>query len=175
MSRFNHENGNGNPKTWPDRYNANLDLIEVAISGQDVLIEALSGQELALNASLTLVTADYNVLESVVASISADEVFTSLTSVAGSVDIDMLTATKYKLTLTENTLLNNPTNAVDGQELTVRIKQDGTGGWTLTFGDMFSMDDGYSTLSVTTSGTRYILNSIYDSGDSKFDAELIGS
>jgi hypothetical protein len=49
------------------------------------------------------------------------------------------------------------------------IKQDDIGGHSLDFDTKYSIDDGYSSLVITTSGARYLLNAIYDANDDIFE------
>lgn len=47
-----------------------------------------------------------------------------------------------EVTLTDNRILDNPTNMVNGASYILLIKQDGVGGRTLTFGDAYKFPDG---------------------------------
>jgi len=48
----------------------------------------------------------------------------------------------FELTLTANTVLNNPTNLVSGSTLTIIMKQGGAGGYTLTYGSYYKFPGG---------------------------------
>lgn len=47
-----------------------------------------------------------------------------------------------QVTLSDNRTLANPTNLINGASYILLIKQDGTGGKTLTFGDAYKFPDG---------------------------------
>lgn len=72
--------------------------------------------------------------------------------------------------LTGNITLGNPTSPVNGQQIEYRLKQDGTGGRTLTLGDKFRLP-----LNVSGSIINLTANSVsticfeYDLVDDKFD------
>jgi len=72
--------------------------------------------------------------------------------------------------LTDNITLGNPTSPVNGQRIEYRLKQDGTGGRTLTLGNKFRLP-----LNVSGSIINLAANSVsticfeYDAVDDKFD------
>lgn len=76
----------------------------------------------------------------------------------------------FKVTLGGSRTLSNPTGAVDGQRMTFRIKQDGSGSRTLTLDTKFRLgtDLTSTTLTLTASKTDYI-GVIYNGADDKFD------
>lgn len=57
-------------------------------------------------------------------------------------EMDRLTGTFAQITLTDNRTLANPTNLINGASYILLIKQDGTGGRTLAFGDAYKFPDG---------------------------------
>jgi len=61
---------------------------------------------------------------------------TSLTY-ASTLATDASLADVFRVTLTGNVTLSNPTNAIDGKAITWEIKQDGTGSRTITLGSKF--------------------------------------
>lgn len=70
--------------------------------------------------------------------VSPDKMFeaaapTVLTSIAGATALDMATGINFNLTLDETSEIANPSNAKAGQSGRIRVTDDGTGGWTLTF------------------------------------------
>lgn len=69
--------------------------------------------------------------------------------------------------LTGNITLN-ATNGIDGKPLSVRLRQDTTGGRTLTLGSMFALPLGFTLSPVTTANTVTILTFRYDTGLTKF-------
>lgn len=76
----------------------------------------------------------------------------------------------FKVTLGGNRTMDNPTNPVTGQKIVYRIKQDGTGNRTITWGSAFrfGVDVVSVVLSVTALKTDYI-GFIYNSDDTKWD------
>ena len=56
-------------------------------------------------------------------------------------DVDAEASREFALTLTENAILNNPTNATDGMKLLVKIKQDGTGNHVLSLDTQYKEGD----------------------------------
>jgi len=75
-----------------------------------------------------------------------------------------------EVTITDNRTLGNPTGAIDGQELTFRIRQNATGGFTLSLGTKYRFTDIVASLTVnaTANKTTY-LKVRYDETDDKFD------
>lgn len=71
----------------------------------------------------------------------------------------------FEVTLTGNVTLANPTNMVDGQRVTWRFTQDGTGGRVLTLGSAFNQ---WFTLQAPASGID-ILTAVYNGATSKWD------
>ncbi len=70
----------------------------------------------------------------------------------------------FRVTLGGNRTLANPTNLTDGQRLYFRIKQDGTGSRTLTFGSMYKFPGASKTLT-TTAGALDTVECQYDATD----------
>lgn len=67
----------------------------------------------------------------------------------------------FRVTLGGNRTLANPTNLQDGQIITYKIKQDGTGGRTLAFGSMFKWVGGIAPTLTATAGARDFLSVQY--------------
>lgn len=71
---------------------------------------------------------------------------------ASTVAVDMSTGDNFTLTLDQNTILGAPSNTTNGQEGTIEVAEDGTGGWTFTLnavwkpigGDALKIDTGAS-------------------------------
>ncbi len=61
----------------------------------------------------------------------------SLTYSGTNVPVNAAVGTHFRLTATNNFLLQNPTGAADGQRMVFEIIQDPTGGRTMTFGNAF--------------------------------------
>ncbi|MFM7796941.1 MAG: hypothetical protein ACKO7N_09275, partial [Candidatus Nitrosotenuis sp.] len=77
----------------------------------------------------------------------------------------------FDITLTDNILLANPTNPVDGKTLRWRIVQDNSGNRSVTLGDKFVIPSGAtSPLPWSTSGDKMdILAATYHEGRDKWD------
>jgi hypothetical protein len=80
----------------------------------------------------------------------------------------------FTVTLGGNRTLGNPTNPVNGQKAVWRIRQDGTGSRTISFGSdfRFSIDVPMPALSTSANLTDYI-GAIYNSTDSKWDVVAV--
>lgn len=65
-----------------------------------------------------------------------------LTLSTGSIAVDASLSNTFDVTLTENATLENPTNLVNGGTYIFRVKQDATGGRTLTFGTVYKFAGG---------------------------------
>lgn len=76
----------------------------------------------------------------------------------------------FKVTLGGNRTMDNPTNPVAGKKIIYRLKQDGTGSRTITWGSAFrfSTDVASPTLTTTAAKIDYI-GFIYNGDDSKWD------
>jgi hypothetical protein len=89
---------------------------------------------------------------------------------AATIAIDASRGNIFNVTLNANRTLGNPTNGIDGQMITIRVKQDFTGGRTLSYsGDYrFSTDLPVPVLSTGSQKTDY-LSFIYNEYASKWD------
>lgn len=74
------------------------------------------------------------------------------------------------VTITSNRTLGNPSNAIDGQELSFRVRQDSTGGYSLTLDTNYRFSDIVPSLTVNPApdGETYI-RTRYNATDDKFD------
>lgn len=89
---------------------------------------------------------------------------------ATSVAINAALGGRFKVTIGGNRTLGNPANAYDGQLLVISVKQDATGGRTVTLDTKYRLPNGTSSLSwSTTAGRTDHLLVKYDSVDDKFD------
>lgn len=86
-----------------------------------------------------------------------------LTSSGGFVAFDASNGNNARLTLTENTTLQNPTNLIDGSGGNIQITQ-GAGPYTLAFGGAWTTIDGSATTVSTTNGAVNLLTWYYDNG-----------
>ncbi len=84
---------------------------------------------------------------------------------------------QFTVTIAASRTLGNPTGAVNGQLLMFIVRQDGTGGWTLTADTKFRFNTvipSFAGISTVANKTSYI-GCRYHSGDDKFDViSLIG-
>lgn len=83
----------------------------------------------------------------------------------GTVTPDASLSNNWRLTLTGNLTLANPTNLTDGMVLNFRLKQDATGGRTHTFGSKFKWPAGTQPVWVTTANAVNFFSCYYDAGD----------
>lgn len=76
----------------------------------------------------------------------------------------------FKVTLGGNRTLSNPTNGIDGQRLTWRIRQDATGSRTITLDTKFRLGTTISSVTLTTTAAKTdYLEAVYHSSDDKWD------
>jgi len=89
---------------------------------------------------------------------------------ASTIAVDASLGNMFTVTLGGNRTLGNPTNAVDGQRILFRIRQDGTGTRTLTLDTKYRLGTTITstTLTTTINKTDY-LGVIYHASDDKFD------
>ena len=87
-----------------------------------------------------------------------------------SISVDASLANQFRLTMTGNGTLANPTNAVDGQAITINVKQDGTGSRTLAYGTAYSFSTSLPSPTLSTAANaKDRLVFIYDANSSKWD------
>lgn len=89
---------------------------------------------------------------------------------AATITTDASLGNIFTVTLGGNRTIANPTNPVSGQKIVYRLKQDGTGSRTVTWGAAFrwGADVTVPTLSTTAGKTDYV-GFIYNAADSKWD------
>ena len=92
-------------------------------------------------------------------------------NVSGIVNTNVSLAQVFDMTLTGNTTLANPINAVDGVTIRWRIRQDATGGRTVTLGNKFVIpSSATSPLPFSTAANKMdILAATYHAGRDKWD------
>lgn len=79
---------------------------------------------------------------------------------------DASTGTLFRVTLTANRTLANPTGPVDGQRITWEITQDATGNRTLALGDKFVFGSDITSLTLSTAaGATDVLGAQYNAAD----------
>ena len=113
-------------------------------------------------------------------SLSATNVWTKNQSVApatltsgASIALDASLSSNFKLTLGVNAALSNPTNLTDGMVLNVRIKQDATGGRTLSYGTMYKWPGGVAPVLSTAANAVDFLSCYYDATDGVLSCNLL--
>lgn len=87
-----------------------------------------------------------------------------LTSSGGLVAFNASQGNNARLTLIENTVLQNPTNLIDGSGGNIQITQ-GAGPYTLGFGGDWVSVDGSAGVVSTTNGAVNVLTWYYDNGE----------
>jgi len=88
---------------------------------------------------------------------------------AATIAVNATLGERFRVTLTGDHTLGNPTGAVDGQMLLFEIIQDGSGGQALTLGNKFNDPNGYFTGQSTAAGKRDKLGVQYNQADDQFD------
>ena len=79
----------------------------------------------------------------------------------------------FTVTLTDNRILDNPTNPTNGQRAVWQVSQDAGGTNTLAYGNAFRFGDDITDAVLGTTGNDMdILGCIYDGADSKWDVVL---
>lgn len=81
---------------------------------------------------------------------------------------DLMNADNYRVVLTGNTTLANPTNVSSGQTMTLRVKQDGTGSRTMAYGSKFKFPGGTAPVLSTTANALDVLTFQYDGIDDTY-------
>jgi len=80
------------------------------------------------------------------------------------------TGSMFYFTATSNFTLANPTGAYNGQRITWRISQDGTGGRIITLGTKFNLGDDVTAVVLSTGAGAYdYLTVIYNAQTDTFD------
>jgi hypothetical protein len=92
-------------------------------------------------------------------------------SATGTVTPDASASNNFDYTLTGNLTIANPTNLEAGVVLNFRLRQDATGGRTITLGSKFKWPSGTSPTWVTTANGINFFSAYYDSAS---DALLCG-
>lgn len=73
-----------------------------------------------------------------------------------SIEIDASLSNVFRVTLGGNRALQNPTNLSDGQTIVILVRQDATGGRTLTYGSSYRWPGGAPTLTTTANAINAI-------------------
>lgn len=89
-------------------------------------------------------------------------------SVTGTYTPDASTSNSFRLKLTGNTTLADPSNLSDGMVLNFFIKQDATGGRTLTLGSKYTALDGSPTGVAVGANTLTLITGYFDATDNLY-------
>lgn len=146
-----------------------------------ILIASYTDKELGADVTASLLSLDSTYNDAVVDRfILYDSMYSHLIRATGvreipltdaaTIAVDASKGNLFKVTLTANRQLGNPTNPAPNQKIIIRVKQDGTGSRVLTYDTKyrFSTDLPSPTLSTTASATDY-LGFIYNDTDDKWD------
>lgn len=96
-----------------------------------------------------------------------------LASTAGSIAVDLALANNYKHTLTENTVLAAPTNAVEGQSGYLFLQQHATAAKTLAYNTFWKFSNGTIPTLTTTLGAFDMLVYSVDPGGATATCQLL--
>lgn len=89
---------------------------------------------------------------------------------SATISVDASLSNQFRITLAGNRTLANPTNAYDGQMIMFSIKQDATGGRTLTLDTKYRFGSDITSITLsTTAGKTDKLGVQYNQADDKFD------
>jgi hypothetical protein len=89
----------------------------------------------------------------------------SLTSSGGNISWTGAEGNLYKIVLTEDAILQNPTNPVTGATYMFLINQDASGLWTLDYGDKFLFPDGIAPIIDFNANSKNLMTTIFDGTD----------
>ncbi len=88
---------------------------------------------------------------------------------AATVTTDVSLSDMFRITLTGNLVLANPTNPMDGQTVTWELTQDATGGRLISFGTAFAFGTDIPTVTLTTTPNKTdFIGAVYRSSVSKW-------
>lgn len=91
---------------------------------------------------------------------------------AGPLALDAQSSNAFELTLTGNLTLQNPTGPAAGQQITIRLKQDGIGSRTITWPAKFKFSGGAPVLS-TAIGAVDLLSGYYCAADDRWECAVV--
>lgn len=99
----------------------------------------------------------------------AQSVTPVVADVAGNVTPDATASNNFEYRLTGNLVLGNPTGPVSGQVLNFRLKQDATGGRTITWPGKFKFPEGAAPLLSTPPGAVDFVSAYYCAADDRYE------
>jgi len=88
---------------------------------------------------------------------------TVVSSATGTVTPDASTSNNFDYTITGNLTIANPSNLTAGMVLNFRLKEDATGGRTITLGSKFKWPGGTAPTWITTANAINFFSAYYDS------------
>lgn len=89
---------------------------------------------------------------------------------AATIATDASLGNTFAVTLAGNRTLGNPTNPVHGQKVIWRLKQDATGGRTITLDTAFRFGTDVTGITLSTAANKVdYMGAVYDSTDAKWD------
>lgn len=108
--------------------------------------------------------------------LSTDQVWagaapTALTD-ASTIAVDMGTGINFTVTLTASRTLGAPSNAKAGQSGVIVVKQDGTGGWSLSYASVYKFQGG-SAVAIDTTASRTSLLSYFVEDSSNIHISVV--
>jgi hypothetical protein len=108
--------------------------------------------------------------------LSTDQVWAGAAPVtltdAATIAIDMGTGINFSVTLTASRTLGAPTNAKAGQSGVIVVKQNGTGGWTLSYNAVYKFQGG-SAVAIDTTASRTSLLSYFVEDSSNIHISVV--
>lgn len=103
--------------------------------------------------------------------VRADASVVTLTD-ASTIAVNAALSGNFRVTLAANRTLGNPTNLVSGMVFNIRIKQDATGGRTLSYGSKYKFPGGTAPLLSTAANAIDFMSCQYDGTDDTIFAVL---
>lgn len=85
-----------------------------------------------------------------------------IVSTSGTYTPDASLTNNWQITMTGNLTLANPTNLTAGMMLNFCLDEDGTGGRTITLGNLFKFDSGTVPTWITTASAKNFISGYYD-------------
>lgn len=89
----------------------------------------------------------------------------SLTSTGGTISWSGTEGNLYRIILTEDAILQNPTNPITGATYMFLINQDASGLWTLDYDDKFLFPDGIAPVIDFNANSKNLMTTIFDGTD----------
>lgn len=103
----------------------------------------------------------------------AQSVTPVVADVAGNVTPDATASNNFEYRLTGNLVLGNPAGPVSGQVLNFRLKQDATGGRTITWPGKFKFAGGEAPALSIAAGAVDLLSAYYNQTDDRYECAIV--